>query len=284
MQLLRQHGGHENDPSREEEHYEGGFQVEAGESGGPHHVGGFHVDPFRVWPQKMRQHAETLTTHGYQVEVREYFDGEILEVTPPAPQPRVAWLRDSSGDEQGPDHPRHRRLVEGFAAMATTHWSGDLDEPDFLARLYPLEKMPSTSRRYDTAGRDIFQRRVLNPLPAAEARRVSRGATHEPRWRPHAHDQTSASGADEACESAPPRAKSLGVRRLRRRLQTCRRGAPTNRCDGHERPLNWENAVLILPRMVHPKRVPKRGPKRVLGRRSCEPRSGRCEPRAGLRP
>jgi hypothetical protein len=61
--------------------------------------------------------------------------------------------------------------------MATTHWSGDLDEPDFLARLYPLEKMPSTGRRYDTTGRDIFQHRVLNPLPAAEARRVSRGAT-----------------------------------------------------------------------------------------------------------
>ncbi|MEV0944905.1 hypothetical protein AB0I90_31635 [Micromonospora wenchangensis] len=56
-----------------------------------------------------------------------------------------------------------RRLVEGFAAMPTAHWSGDLDEPDFLARLYPLEKMPSIDPRYDTAGRDIFQHRVLNP-------------------------------------------------------------------------------------------------------------------------
>ncbi|MFE9187773.1 hypothetical protein ACFYMB_31075 [Micromonospora haikouensis] len=91
--LLRQHGGREYDSSREEEYYEGGFEVEAGESGGPHRVGGFHVDPFRVWPQEMRQHAEALTAHGYQVEVREYFDGEILEVTPPAPQPRGAWLR-----------------------------------------------------------------------------------------------------------------------------------------------------------------------------------------------
>ncbi|TDC81140.1 hypothetical protein E1193_15650 [Micromonospora sp. KC606] len=56
-----------------------------------------------------------------------------------------------------------RRLVEGFAAMPTTHWSGDLNEPDFLAWLYPLEKLPSTDRRYDTAGRDNFQHRVLNP-------------------------------------------------------------------------------------------------------------------------
>ncbi|WP_254877113.1 hypothetical protein [Verrucosispora sp. NA02020] len=48
--------------------------------------------------------------------------------------------------------------------MPTAHWSGDLDEPDFLARLYPLEQMPSIDPRYDTAGRDIFQHRVLNPL------------------------------------------------------------------------------------------------------------------------
>jgi hypothetical protein len=47
----------------------------------------------RVWPKKMRQHAETLTAHGYRVEVREYFDGEILEVTPPALRARGAWLR-----------------------------------------------------------------------------------------------------------------------------------------------------------------------------------------------
>lgn len=91
--LLRQHGGRAYDRSREEEHYEGGFEIEVGKNGGPHHVGGFRTDPFRVWPQKMRQHAETLTAHGYQVKVRENFDGQILEVTPPAPKPRGAWLR-----------------------------------------------------------------------------------------------------------------------------------------------------------------------------------------------
>jgi hypothetical protein len=41
----------------------------------------------------MRQHAETLTAHGYQVKVREYHDGEILEVTPPPPRLRRAWWR-----------------------------------------------------------------------------------------------------------------------------------------------------------------------------------------------
>lgn len=91
--LLRQHGGRDYEPRREEEHYEGGFQVEVGKNGGPHHVGGFHYDPFRVWPSKMRQHAETLTAHGYQVEIREYWDGEILAVTAPAPRPHGEWLR-----------------------------------------------------------------------------------------------------------------------------------------------------------------------------------------------
>ncbi len=42
-------------------------------------MGGFIIDPFRIWPPKMRQHAETLTAHGYRVKVREHFDGEVLE-------------------------------------------------------------------------------------------------------------------------------------------------------------------------------------------------------------
>lgn len=92
--LLRQRGGRDYDPQREDEHYEGGFEVSVGTDGGPHLVGGFHIDAFRMWPPKMRQHAETLTAHGYQVKVvNHYDDGEILEVTPPAPQPLGAWLR-----------------------------------------------------------------------------------------------------------------------------------------------------------------------------------------------
>lgn len=91
--LLLRSGAREYDPSREEDHYEGGFQIEVRRPGRPHLVGGFIIDPFRMWPRKMRQHAETLTAHGYQVKVVEHYDGEILEVTPPAPRPRGAWLR-----------------------------------------------------------------------------------------------------------------------------------------------------------------------------------------------
>jgi hypothetical protein len=92
--LLRQHGGREYDPSREDDHYEGGFEISVGKPGGPHHIGGFRIDPFRVWPEKMRQYAATLAEHGYKVEVSPYIDGDILAVTPPASRPRKpSWLR-----------------------------------------------------------------------------------------------------------------------------------------------------------------------------------------------
>lgn len=92
--LLRRHGGRDYDAFHEDEHYEGGFEIQVAKDGGPHYVGGFHYDPFRVWPPLMRQHAKTLTEHGYQVKVvSHYDDGEILEVRAPAKPPRGGWLR-----------------------------------------------------------------------------------------------------------------------------------------------------------------------------------------------
>lgn len=41
-------------------------------------------------------------------------------------------------------------------------WSGKLDEPDFLSRLYNLKSMPSFDRRYKDAYADIYQHRVNN--------------------------------------------------------------------------------------------------------------------------
>ncbi|WP_433474932.1 hypothetical protein ACQPZP_40690 [Spirillospora sp. CA-142024] len=69
-----------------------------------------------------------------------------------------------------------RRLLEGLSRVCgpvpdgrreflepqRTFWSGALPEPDFLARLYPLEELPSTDSRFTTALQDIFQHRVMN--------------------------------------------------------------------------------------------------------------------------
>ena len=70
----------------------------------------------------------------------------------------------------------HRRLLDGlgwlrgtvpsgfreFLTPAHTFWSGALPETEFLARLYDLDKLPSTDSRHTTAFQDIVQHRVMN--------------------------------------------------------------------------------------------------------------------------
>jgi very-short-patch-repair endonuclease len=70
---------------------------------------------------------------------------------------------------QGPGQPAsqitevtRRRLIQGLAEMRTS-WSGTLDDVEFLGRLYDLDALPSTDRRYDTAGGDVWMHRVMNP-------------------------------------------------------------------------------------------------------------------------
>jgi len=55
-----------------------------------------------------------------------------------------------------------RREIFDYIRMSADPWWGRLDEIAFLARLYDLEKLPSTDSRYSAASRDIFQHRVNN--------------------------------------------------------------------------------------------------------------------------
>lgn len=41
-------------------------------------------------------------------------------------------------------------------------WSGDLEEPEFLARLYDLKSLPSYDHRFSDAAGDIWQHRINN--------------------------------------------------------------------------------------------------------------------------
>lgn len=52
-----------------------------------------------------------------------------------------------------------RKLVEVFNEHC---WWGNLDEIDFLKRIYELSKLPSTDNRYDDSHWDIVQHRVNN--------------------------------------------------------------------------------------------------------------------------
>lgn len=56
-----------------------------------------------------------------------------------------------------------RRDIFDTITMEQIDWSGRLEEPDFLARIYDLAGMPSTDPRFSDAARDIWQHRVRNP-------------------------------------------------------------------------------------------------------------------------
>lgn len=55
-----------------------------------------------------------------------------------------------------------RRAVFDFIAVEKVDWSGRLEEPDFLGRIWPVEEMRSTDGRFKTAAEDIWQHRVRN--------------------------------------------------------------------------------------------------------------------------
>lgn len=56
-----------------------------------------------------------------------------------------------------------RRSIMDMFTLMSVSWSGRLNEPEFLARLYDLRKMKSTDYRYKDAYGDITQHRVNNP-------------------------------------------------------------------------------------------------------------------------
>jgi hypothetical protein len=55
-----------------------------------------------------------------------------------------------------------RRAIIDELSLSTISWSGRLEEPEFLSRLYRLKDLPSTDGRYKNAFGDIWQHRVNN--------------------------------------------------------------------------------------------------------------------------
>jgi hypothetical protein len=54
-----------------------------------------------------------------------------------------------------------RDILDGLSSGF--HWSGRLDELEFLSRVFDLDTLPSDDKRFRTAGEDIWQHRVNNP-------------------------------------------------------------------------------------------------------------------------
>lgn len=55
-----------------------------------------------------------------------------------------------------------RRDIIDSIASETTSWAGRLEEPEFLGRLFDLQKLPSTDSRFPDASGDIWKHRVHN--------------------------------------------------------------------------------------------------------------------------
>jgi hypothetical protein len=55
-----------------------------------------------------------------------------------------------------------RRAIIDELILGPTWWAGRLEEPNFLARIYPMKELPSYDGRYTNAFGDVFQHRVNN--------------------------------------------------------------------------------------------------------------------------
>jgi hypothetical protein len=55
-----------------------------------------------------------------------------------------------------------RNNLLDWLSLSEYRWSGRLEHPDFLSRLYDLESLPSKDYRYHTASGDIYQHTVNN--------------------------------------------------------------------------------------------------------------------------
>jgi hypothetical protein len=55
-----------------------------------------------------------------------------------------------------------RRGIFDWITLENLHWSGRLDDVDFLARIFDLANLPSTDGRFKDAAGDIWQHRINN--------------------------------------------------------------------------------------------------------------------------
>lgn len=77
----------------------------------------------------------------------------------PRVAPRPDW-RESKGQIS---QLARRNIIDGLR-LDNVAWSGRLEEVEFLARLFDLQRLPSTDSRFSDAAGDIWQHRVNNPM------------------------------------------------------------------------------------------------------------------------
>lgn len=105
---------------------------------------------------KRSQLEEQITARlktAIEYETQDWYSAKIV----PAKEQRADWRSDAS------DLPRQVRVnvVDGLR-LENVAWNGQLDDVEFLSRLFDLQQLPSTDSRYKDAAGDIWQHRYNN--------------------------------------------------------------------------------------------------------------------------
>lgn len=105
---------------------------------------------------KRSQLEEQITARlktAIEYETQDWYSAKIV----PAKEQRADWRLDAS------DLPRQVRvnIIDGLR-LENVAWNGQLDDVEFLSRLFDLQQLPSTDSRYKDAAGDIWQHRYNN--------------------------------------------------------------------------------------------------------------------------
>ncbi len=105
---------------------------------------------------KRSQLEEQITARlrtAIEPETQDWYSAKIV----PAREQRTDWRSDSS------DLPRQVRvnILDGLR-LENVAWYGQLDDVEFLSRLFDLQQLPSTDSRFKDAAGDIWQHRYNN--------------------------------------------------------------------------------------------------------------------------
>jgi hypothetical protein len=86
-------------------------------------------------------------------ETQDWYSAKII----PIKEKGIDWRNEDS------ELPRQVRInIFDGLRLENIVWSGDLNEVEFLSRLFNLEQLPSTDSRYNDAARDIWQHCINN--------------------------------------------------------------------------------------------------------------------------
>jgi AbiJ N-terminal domain 3 len=121
---------------------------------------------FDIWDLNIEAPAKTLKLVRHEPAVAEIVENAIRELVQAGGSDAIRtlhWVPKIPAPKAAAEHQitevTRLAIVD---VLRDRNWSGRLDEDDLLSRLYDLNALPSTDRRFQTAVGDIHQHRVMN--------------------------------------------------------------------------------------------------------------------------